>query len=93
MEEYVKTIWKFELQASESQIEMPEGAEILTLQMQNGVPCIWALVDPAEPIQKRYFEIFGTGHPIPQGVFKIRKYINTYQVSGLVFHVFERCKG
>lgn len=52
--------------------------------------CVWALVDPDVEIETRYFEVYGTGHPIPDDG-KFRNYIGTCQfMQGcLVFHVFE----
>jgi hypothetical protein len=87
-----KKIWKFQLQTTHSQVlEIPSGSEILTVQVQNGKPCIWALVDDIYSPTKRIIEVFGTGHTIEDGT---RKYIGTYQLySGdLVFHVFERIR-
>lgn len=84
-----KKIFKYQLDTTDiQQIEMPQGAEILCLHTQNVTPCIWALVNPDAPVSKRTFEIFGTGHNIPEAN---RKYIGTYQLrSGdLVFHCFE----
>jgi hypothetical protein len=85
------TIWKFPLvQGRTNHIEMPVGAEILTVQVQDIVPSIWALVDPNAEKEVRSFNTFGTGHPIEEDI--ARKYIGTYQLGGgeLVFHVFER---
>lgn len=84
------TIWKYRLTTTDTQYaEMPKGAKILAVQMQNEVPCLWALVDPDQPKMKVKIAIFGTGHPIDErwGL----KYIGTYQLNGglLVFHVFE----
>lgn len=88
----MKRIFKYRLETTDEQtIAMPKGAEILSLQAQNGIPCIWAMVDASEPVKvNRYFEIIGTGHPIngdAQG-----KFIGTYQLMGglQVYHVFER---
>lgn len=85
-----KSIWKFPLETTDiQQIEMPVDAEILTIQTQAGQPCIWALVSPDAPKRKVAFEIFGTGHPVPEN--GRRKYVGTYQLRGgsLVFHCFE----
>lgn len=84
------TIWKFELETTDIQrIEMPVGAEILCIQTQFEKPCIWALIVQKDLVQKRTFEIFGTGHPIPENAK--RKYVGSYQLSGgnMVFHCFE----
>jgi len=87
-----KEIWKFELETTDHQIlKMPLGAEILTVQMQNDTPCLWALVEPSQEKERRFIEIFGTGHPLGYDMGVDRKYISTYQLHGgsLVFHVFE----
>ena len=87
-----KQIWKFEINPNKVIVEMPKGAEILTIQTQNGTPCIWALVNPESEKEKRHFEVYGTGHNIHYDMGIVRKYINTFQLEGglLVFHLFER---
>ena len=85
-----KKIFKYKLRTIDvQQLEMPHGAEILCIQTQNEIPCIWALVEPNTTLTKRAFEIFGTGSSVPQNA--TRKYIGTYQLSngGLVYHCFE----
>lgn len=84
-----KTTWKFQLETTDMQVvEMPADAEILCIQAQFEAPCIWALVSPDAPKAPFVFEIFGTGHPVPED--GNREYIGTYQLSGgaLVFHCF-----
>lgn len=87
----MKTIWKYKLETTdEQQILMPVAAEILTVQIQDGEPHLWVMVDDSTiEKEKRYIEIFGTGNPIISN--GPRKYIGTYQLRGgaLVFHVFE----
>ena len=46
------------------ELDIPEGAEILSVQMQRGKPKLWALVDPDINKVKREFLIIGTGNPI-----------------------------
>lgn len=90
-----KQIWKYQLDTSDwNVIEMPIGAEILTVQMQGENVCLWALCYPIEDKEKRVIEIIGTGHPVECDATIERKYIGTYQLLGgqLVFHVFERLK-
>lgn len=53
-----KVIWKFPLL---DKIEMPAGAEVLSVQMQHGQACLWAVVDPAAQRETRRFCIHGTG--------------------------------
>ncbi len=83
------TIWKFPLELTNEQtLEMPDGAEILCLQLQHGIPTIWAKVDPDGYKVKRQVRIFGTGHPIRPTAST--KYVGTFQAEGglLIFHVF-----
>lgn len=84
-----KTIWKYSLPQQVSFLEMPKGAEILTVQPQNGVPCIWAIVDPDAPLEDRVFVSVTTGGYVP--VNSNPKYIGTYQLydQQLVLHLFE----
>ena len=89
----METIYKYPIEATDLiQLEMPKDAQILSVQSQAGVACIWALVNPDEPTEYRYFEIFGTGHPMQSDMGLGRRYIGTYQLleGSLVFHLFER---
>jgi hypothetical protein len=71
-------------------LTMPPGAEILCVQVQDGVPCVWARVDDdpydQRPRDERVIAVYGTGHANTIG-----KYIDTFQLAGgnLVFHAFE----
>lgn len=83
-------IWKFPLEVVDNQvIGIPEVATILSVQMQRGTACLWAICDPSKNAAPRTIEILGTGHPMPEGE---RKFIDTIQINGgsLIFHVFER---
>ena len=83
----MKAIYKYQLKnISQQIIKMPEGAEILSLQTQFGVPCIWAKVDTDGKTVDRNFVLIGTGHPLPESPIT---FIGTYQKHEFVFHVFE----
>jgi len=84
----MQTIWKFEIKNNLA-IEIPINAEILTAQTQNGIPCLWILVDPEAEKQTRHFNVYGTGQMITENP---GKYINTFQMQGglFIFHVFEK---
>lgn len=88
----MKTIWKYELEPLSCEIEMPKGAEILSVQAQHCKACLWAKVDPAQPMEKRTFEVYGTGHSIDAS--REHRFISTFQMSEgyLVFHAFEVLK-
>jgi hypothetical protein len=68
---------------------MPVRAEVLTVQMQHGLPCIWARVNTApSPVEVRRFRWAGTGHPL--GEQADWHYVGTVQMQhgDLVFHLF-----
>lgn len=91
----METIWKYSLETIEKQvINVPIGAEILTVQEQFNEPVLWAKVDSGEKTEERHIEIFGTGSTIPEDMGAERKYIATYQLDGGTFigHVFERVR-
>lgn len=83
-----KIIWKFEFPIDDYfKIKMPEGAEIIHINTQNDVPCIWTIVNPENKEIYHKFVIKGTGHSFT-GVEK--EYVGTIHLKGLVFHVFTR---
>jgi len=84
----MKTIYKYPLEVIDSQeVELPVTAVVLSVQVQNGKPFLWALVDTTFDTEKRIIHIYGTGHPIE----KVHRYVNTFQMMNgqLVFHVFQ----
>lgn len=86
-------IWKFVLALSDTQVvPMPKGSTILTIQVQKGNLCLWALCDENadEGGPGRRINIYGTGNPLPENGH-IGEYISTFQLYGgdLVFHAFE----
>jgi hypothetical protein len=88
----MKTVWKFPLVIDDVQyVQMPANAHILTVQMQESTPCLWALVNPAMPVESRKILIAGTGHP-REDLNDLVNYIGTFQDYGgsLIFHVFEQ---
>lgn len=51
----MKTIWKFPVPTTDqgAVLEMPKGAEVLTVQTQGAEPQLWAVVDPTADTEKR----------------------------------------
>lgn len=91
----MKTVWKFEIIEFEKiddyfELDLPENAKILTLQMQSFTLCIWILVDSNVLTEKRKFRIYGTGHRINE-TDKQLSYIGTFQLHGgtFIYHLFE----
>jgi hypothetical protein len=87
----MKTIYKYPLVSPAiNAIELPVGAQVLTVQMQGSNPQIWALVDLDEKaVELRKFYIYGTGDQMPDNP---GQYIGTFQMKdlGLVWHLFEQ---
>lgn len=84
-----KTIWKFPILVHDEQdIVMPQGADILWVDNQQGQPCIWAQVDPDAPRAPKRIRIFGTGDPMPD---ELGDYVGTFMMKdgALVFHLYE----
>lgn len=88
-----KKIWKYPLDmiTDEFTLEMPEGAILLSFKVQKGVPTLWALVNPDNKFEKRYFRLVGTGHSIEDDNLK---YIDSVHLNqgNLIFHLFEAIK-
>ena len=83
-----KVIWKFELKEG---VEMPSGAQIVSIKEQFGTPQMWAICDPSQPLVKRHFRTIGTGWEFNEkGTVYIGSYFNPE--GAFVWHVFEIIK-
>lgn len=84
-------IWKYELKFAHHQtISLQENFQILTIQLQNGRPVLWALLSDGEP-NFRKVEILGlyTGN-VTHNMHNAN-YISTVQeLDGTVIHYFWR---
>ena len=86
-----RTIYKYPVTVYDDfVVELPEGARVLTVDVQHGEPVMWAMVDPTAPTSKRHFRLIGTGHPIEDAA--ALTFIGTFQMrdGALVFHLFEK---
>lgn len=83
-------IWKYQLHPETESFDMPRGANVIAVDVQYGVICLWCEVDTAQPKEQRKFEVIGTGHKYPAG-FETLEYIGTVKLDGgtLIFHVYE----
>lgn len=85
----MKTIYKYILNPETVQsVIMPQDAKILSVQVQHGQICIWAVGKASGVNERRIFHVYGTGHELPDDELS---FIGTVQLHGgaLVFHVFE----
>jgi hypothetical protein len=84
----MKTIWKYPIEIHEYfNIDMPKDAEVLSIQDQKGIICMWVLVNPHNQLERRGFRIYPTGQPVEYN----GDYIGTFQLSGgdIILHLFE----
>ena len=86
----MQAVWKFPFTITgRLTIDLPAGATVLSVQMQRGLPVLWALTDlDIDVHQTRSFAIFGTGQKIPEDI-KHLHFISTFQDDPYVWHAFE----
>lgn len=86
-----KTIWKYALPRDGQIIEIHEHiVKILNIATQDGVPTLWAIVDPDRP-RDGYTEVvaWGTGWPLPDDVYAECDYWGTCgDAYGYIWHYF-----
>lgn len=92
-----QAVWKFPVGvADEFDLEMPTGAQILSVQVQGdgnspADVCMWAIcpTHPSAGVEVRKFCVYGTGHWHPN--ISELKFIGTFQLFGgsFVGHLFE----
>lgn len=85
-------IWKVPLPLSGAptyHVEAPGLDRLLTVALQNGVPTLWAEVEPESAIKWCTVTIVGTGHAYRRRAANdMRVYIGTVQDAGFVWHYF-----
>ena len=82
----MRAIFKYGLKLGLNLIEMPSGAEVKTVADQFGAVTMWAEVDSDAEPEKRTFDVYGTGLPIPAGL----EYVGTAFCGPFVWHVYEQ---
>lgn len=85
----MRRVYKYPVLLSDRfHLDLPVGAKILSVNIQHGNPQMWALVDPDCPLERRFFRLAGTGHPIEDTVVE---HVGTFRIANgdLVFHLFE----
>jgi len=84
------TIWKYPLgRLPVCTLYIPAGAQFLSVQMQNGQPTAWALVDPAKPRLEYKIRMYGTGHVLERR----GTHIGTVIDGEFVWHYFAEIVG
>ena len=85
----MKKIYKYEI-LTDGKLMLPNGAIVRKVAAKGESICLWAEVDPDRSTLERFFEVFGTGHEMPEGMGIDRVYIDTVLMGPFVFHVYER---
>ena len=84
----MKKIFKYELSfENRTFLKMPEKSEIMDIQIQNGKPVMWAMVEPDSREIEVKINIYGTGWTIDHLATK-DEYLATICDGELVFHFF-----
>ena len=85
----MRIVYKYSVPyADDVEIEMPQGAQVLSVQLQHGKPTLWALVEDTHPTTLRCFFWRATGDPLRRHR-AYAKFIGTVQDNNLVFHLFD----
>ena len=85
----MQAIFKYPFEVSDDvRIETTEGAKFLSVQVQNGFACAWALVDPGAPWACYHLQIRGTGQPVEAS--ELGRFLGMFQMHDgkLVFPAF-----
>lgn len=88
-----KVIWKYELGIGETILKVPKDGDIIYLNNQNEIPCLWILVDPKEELITRIFKVVGTGEEIDCGNNSdFPLFVGSFQIvsASFVGHIFEK---
>ena len=83
------TIYKYKFNIGDTlELTLPGGAEVIHWDVQYGMLCVWAKVNPDNPVQVQRFELRYTGHPLGD----VGKHLATIFDGPFVWHVFEPAK-
>lgn len=84
----MQTIYKYRINTSESSVDLPEGAEILSVGEQDNRVYLWARVDTDKPLVPRRIYVIGTGFSLDLGTEP--RYVGTVHMpTGFVWHIYE----
>lgn len=83
----MQTVYKYRLEWQPVQIVRLPLKQVLTIQLQDGIPCLWALVDTEAPEVSLPIRMAGTG--TRDGFdFDTLRFISTTQYGAFVLHWF-----
>lgn len=79
----MKTVHTYKLKST---MFLPEEADILTVQVQQGIPTLWALVDLQNELEYRMIRVVNVGEEVKENM----KYINTFTEGLFDWDVYEK---
>lgn len=90
----MKRIWKYPIDDREYTIVMPAKANILHVDEQAGIVCMWVevgegIAEDGSSIEERHFRVYNTGEE--HDLKNWQKYIGTVKLhgGGTIVHVYE----
>jgi hypothetical protein len=85
-EKMIFKIYKYQFHKYEGEIVLPEGFQALSLQVQDGVMTMWALINKDNPTRKYNYRVYATGDT----VVLPSRYIGTVvdEIHRTVWHVW-----
>ena len=79
----MKAIYKYTL---DEPVRMPWGSTVVKVGIQDGLFCIWAMVDTdARTVEERRFVVVGTGHEFDDNMV----HVGTVFEDPFVWHIME----
>ena len=76
-------------EVAETELEIPAGSQILSVELTIAGPALFVLVDEDAPLEERTFAVVDNGVELPEGVTALN-YRGSCKIPGaLTFHVFE----
>jgi hypothetical protein len=83
----MKTVHKFVLGLINpvTAVQLPIKHKVLHVDEQHGEVTLWVELNTAHATQTHYFQIVGTGHPVPDGA----EHVGTALVRQFVWHVYK----
>lgn len=85
----MRVIYKYPVQIDdEFQITMPQYSEMLAVQIHEGKPYLWVLVDPTQECVPHIFYLAGTGHIRSKENLNKESYIGSFFLNRFIFHLF-----
>jgi hypothetical protein len=78
----MKTIYKYTL---DEPVRIPQGSTVVQVGIQDGLYCIWAIVDTDAPLEERRFVVVGTGRELSNNMV----HVGTVFENPFVWHIME----